>query len=154
MQRTSDTHPILIDFIELKWGNSPARLGITFAPGKKQKDAMTGCWHRDLEKDIHRIADNYKIGTLVSMLEKWEMQELKIEQEFEECSKKGIKTYHYPVVDDSTPLDREKFQNLVKEVVDNSLMKGQSVVVHCKGGLGRAPTFVCACLLYSGKTMN
>lgn len=39
---------------------------------------------------------------------------------------------------------------LVKEVVDESLRKDKSVVVHCKGGLGRAPTFACACLIYSG----
>lgn len=43
---------------------------------------------------------------------------------------------------------------LVKEVVDSSLSKDENVVVHCKGGLGRAPTFACACLIYSGKTFN
>lgn len=38
--------------------------------------------------------------------------------------------------------------------MDDSLRKGKSVVVHCKGGLGRAPTFACACLLYSGRTLD
>lgn len=83
IERTSDTHPILIDFIDHHWGNSKARLGITFAPGKKQKDALTGSWHRDLEKDIDRIAKYYQINTLVSMVEKEEMAELKIEAEFD-----------------------------------------------------------------------
>lgn len=97
-ERNSDTHPILIDFIDFTWNNS-GKLGITFAPGKKQKDAMTGSWHRDLTKDVHRLATHYQIGTLVSMVERWEMEELQISDEFEECKKKGIKTYHYPVVD-------------------------------------------------------
>jgi hypothetical protein len=51
-KRTSDSHPIMIDFLEFKWEDKPSRLGITFAPGKKQKNAMTGIWYRDLNKDI------------------------------------------------------------------------------------------------------
>lgn len=151
--RTSDSHPILIDFIQSQWEGT-AKLGITFAPGKKQKDAMTGSWTRDLEKDVERIAKYYGIKTLVSMVELWEMEELKIEDEFKVCEKQGIRTYHHPVVDNSIPTEREEFVRLVKEVVDESLRKGKSVVVHCKGGLGRAPTFACACLLYSGRTLN
>lgn len=65
--RTSDTHPILIDFIQCEWEGS-AKFGITFAPGKKQKDAWTGSWTRDLEKDVERIAKHYEIKTLVSMV--------------------------------------------------------------------------------------
>jgi len=30
------------------------------------------------------------------------------------------------------------------------LKKGKNVVVHCMGGLGRAPTFAASCLIYSG----
>jgi ADP-ribosyl-[dinitrogen reductase] hydrolase len=153
MQRTSDSHPILVDFIDFKWGDS-GRLGITFAPGKKQKDAMTGIWHRDLPKDIDRLANHYKIGTLVSMVEKWEMSELQIDDEFEECNRRGIKAYHYPVIDNHIPETPDEFVKLVREVVEGALRKGQNVVVHCKGGLGRAPTFACACLLYSGKSFE
>jgi protein-tyrosine phosphatase len=43
---------------------------------------------------------------------------------------------------------------LVREVVEGALKKDEQVVVHCKGGLGRAPTFACACLLYSGKSFE
>lgn len=101
-ERTSDTHPILVDFINYQWAES-GRLGITFAPGKKQKEALTGSWLRDLPKDIERLASFYKIKTLVSMVEKWEMADLKIEDEFEECKRKGIRTYHYPIVDNHIP---------------------------------------------------
>lgn len=82
------------------------------------------------------------------------MKELQIEDEFKVCQKQGIRTYHHPVVDESITENREEFIRLVKEVVDDSLRKGKSVVVHCKGGLGRAPTFACACLIYSGRTFE
>jgi ADP-ribosyl-[dinitrogen reductase] hydrolase len=73
-ERNSDSHPIKIDFVNYKWAGSSARLGITFAPGKKQKNAMTGSWNRDLIKDVERIASFYKISTLVSMVEHLEMK--------------------------------------------------------------------------------
>jgi len=38
----------------------------------------------------------------------------------------------------------------VKRIVDDHLMKGNNVVVHCLGGLGRAPTFAASCLIYGG----
>lgn len=34
--------------------------------------------------------------------------------------------------------------------MDEYLKKGKNVVVHCKGGLGRAGTFGASCLIYSG----
>jgi protein-tyrosine phosphatase len=77
------------------------------------------------------------------------MKELAIEDEFEECKKRGIETFHFPIEDNSIPDDEEGFVKLTKEIVDNHLRKSRSVVVHCKGGLGRAPTLVLACLLYS-----
>jgi len=41
--KTSETHPIYIDFLAQSW-NSSAKLGITFAPGKVQPYAFTGAW--------------------------------------------------------------------------------------------------------------
>jgi len=33
----------------------PGRAGLTFAPGKKLRDALTGHWHRDLDSDLQRL---------------------------------------------------------------------------------------------------
>jgi hypothetical protein len=67
--KTSDSHPILIDFVEHKWHQYGTSLLITFAPGKKQPDAFSGTWNRDLSKDIQRIKHYYQIHTLVCLLE-------------------------------------------------------------------------------------
>lgn len=40
--------------------------------------------------------------------------------------------------------------HLAKEIVDGHLKVGRNVVVHCMGGLGRAPTFAATCLIYAG----
>lgn len=70
MIKTSDSHPIYIDFVPFIWTEKKNRLGITLAPGKFQPTGLTGYWKRDLQKDLHRIKHEYKIETLVSLLEK------------------------------------------------------------------------------------
>jgi hypothetical protein len=52
--RTSHAHPLRIADILI----SPDRgkIGITFAPGKKQRAAMSGAWDRDLGTDLDIIA--------------------------------------------------------------------------------------------------
>ena len=62
----------------------------------------------------------------------------------------GIQAFNFPVVDNSIPTDTEAYLKLATEIVENHLRKGKNVVVHCMGGLGRAPTFVATCLIISG----
>jgi hypothetical protein len=33
------------------------QIGITFCPGKKQMNALTGSWDRNLDQDMQRIAE-------------------------------------------------------------------------------------------------
>ncbi|HYF86174.1 hypothetical protein [Azospirillum sp.] len=50
--KTSRTHPLRIDRIGLPEGGS---IGLTFCSGKKQADAFTGRWDRDLLTDLQTI---------------------------------------------------------------------------------------------------
>ena len=53
-------------------------------------------------------------------------------------------------MDDSIPTDTESYLKLANEIVSGYLRKGKNVVVHCMGGLGRAPTFAATCLIVAG----
>ena len=53
--RTSTTHPLRVDFVDTADLKLPGRLGLTFAPGKKQRHAQTGSWDRDLEIDLRAL---------------------------------------------------------------------------------------------------
>ena len=68
MIKTSDSHPIYLDFLDFKWSENNNQLGITLAPGKHQPNALSGNWQRDLHKDLDRLKKEYNIETLVSML--------------------------------------------------------------------------------------
>ena len=55
MIKTSESHPIYIDFIDFKWSENNNRFGITIAPGKEQLHGWSGTWKRNLSKDLDRI---------------------------------------------------------------------------------------------------
>ena len=50
--KTSQSHPLRIDEINLESGGI---IGMTFCPGKKQKNAYAGEWDRDLDTDLQVI---------------------------------------------------------------------------------------------------
>ncbi len=135
--KTSETDPIRVDFIRSKEFPILNRLGMTFAPGKKQRDALTGVWDRELRTDIARLASEFGTGTLISLLEDHELETLRIPDLALECDLARINLVRFPVRDVSVPESMEDFVLMVAEAVD-ALKFGETVVTHCKGGLGRA----------------
>lgn len=147
--RTSETHPIRVDFINDPRFPLLGNLGMTFAPGKKQGDAMSGVWDRDLRKDLERLRERCRINTLVSLLEEKELRELEIEDLTEACLELGIVRLRFPIKDFSVPTDLEGFYRLVAKIAAR-LKEGKKIAVHCKGGLGRAGmTAACAAVAVS-----
>lgn len=116
--KTSESHPIDIQFVEGHWGDGKGVLGITFAPGKKQLNAISGVWNRDLQTDLKRIREHFKIDTIVCLIEDHEFTFLKIEDEFPVCEKLGISTFHHPIQDGYIPSDHSAFKKLVAHIVE------------------------------------
>jgi protein-tyrosine phosphatase len=142
--RTSLTHPIRVDFVASDKLTFPGHLGLTFAPGKKHH-GMTGRWDRDLSFDLARLRDEYKVSLLVSLIEEHEFESLQIRELRERAGDFGIKVLWSPIRDVSVPKSIEEFAPVVQIVVD-ALRVGQTVVVHCMGGLGRTG-LMAACVL-------
>ncbi len=147
MIRTSLTHPLII--AELPVGNRGGAIGVTFAPGKYQEAAMTGAWARDLEQDMTAI-QKWGATHLISLLEPWEFSELQIEKLPAVAAELGVSWYALPITDGSAPDQRflHGWPVLSSELI-RGLYSGQRVVIHCKGGLGRAGTVAAMLLLQS-----
>ncbi|MCP4501160.1 MAG: hypothetical protein GY822_14470 [Deltaproteobacteria bacterium] len=142
---TSTTHPIRMDWISKKL---PGHLGLTFAPGKHATSKFTGgTWERDLDLDLQRLKEEYKIGLLVCLLEDHELTLLKIPKLIETAEELGIETLRLPIPDGGTLPELGPVKTVV-DSIRSRLEEGVNVVIHCQGGLGRAGT-VGGCVLTS-----
>lgn len=146
--RTSDTHPIRVDFVPSDRLGVPGRLGMTFAPGK-QNLGMTGLWMRDLERDLERLQQHYQTNVLISLLESFEFDRLKIPHLRTAAVARGLESWGFPIPDGGVPDSMEAFRELIGRAT-HRLRLGQTVVVHCMGGLGRAGTVAASCAVACG----
>lgn len=146
--RTSSGSPIRVDFLASKLLSVTGKLGLTIAPGKKDP---SGGWNRDLTTDLARLADHYRTRVLVSLMEPHEYMRLGI-VDLAECAKPlGIKVIHFPIRDVQSPSKTrmKEFAALITGL-RRSLERGDTVVVHCRGGLGRSGTVAACVLVASG----
>jgi len=134
--RTSLTHPLQI--AEVRASPSHGRIGITFCPGKHDRFAHTGVWERDLGIDMDAIAA-WGAKLVLTLVEPMERTALNVPHLGQEVEKRGIKWLHLPIADYSVPTEifEQQWQIHGPEVRE-MLRKGEDVLVHCKGGLGRA----------------
>jgi ADP-ribosyl-[dinitrogen reductase] hydrolase len=138
MTRTSVTHPLQIASIPT--GEKLGRVGITFCPGKYDEGAASGSWDRDLNLDIDAIRD-WGAAAVVTLVESHELALLRVEGLGEAVVRRGMRWFHFPIADVSTPDgDFERRWAVEGEELRALLRGGRDVLVHCRGGLGRAGT--------------
>ena len=136
LSRTSATHPLYIATVPA--GPGLGRVGLTFCPGKKQPDAMTGAWDRCLATDMAAIAD-WGAAALVTLVEPHELHSLGVADIGATAAADALDWLHLPIVDVSTPdATFEAAWGRVGPGLRERVRAGFGVVVHCKGGLGRA----------------
>ena len=102
MIKTSESHPLRIDSLEIP--GIEGVLGLTFCPGKKQTNAMTGIWNRDLYADI-RVIKEWDASAVISLLEPHEFDELSVENLPELFKQNGLEWYLFKIPDTQPPSD-------------------------------------------------
>jgi ADP-ribosyl-[dinitrogen reductase] hydrolase len=141
--KTSESHPLRIDWLPVLAG----RVGMTFCPGKHQRGALTGDWARDLEADLEVLS---QAGTkaLLSVIEPHELVELRVPNLGEVAVARGIEWHLLPVPDVGVPdAGAETAWADISRRLAAHIETGESVVVHCKGGLGRTGMFAARILI-------
>jgi ADP-ribosyl-[dinitrogen reductase] hydrolase len=148
MKKTSLTHPLEIPSISA--GPALGRVGITFCPGKHDQHAMSGYWDRDLSIDLDAIRD-WGASAVVTLLEPKEIPLLRVAHLGEEVRRRGMAWFHLPIADVSTP-DQGFERNwiLAGDALRTLLLDRRDVLVHCRGGLGRAGTIAARLLIELG----
>jgi protein-tyrosine phosphatase len=136
MPRTSHSHPLRI--APVRASDAHGRIGITFCPGKQDPAAHTGAWARDLAVDLDAIAA-WGARLVLTLVEPAELVALKVPALGAQVEARGMAWRHLPIADFSTPTAAFEAAWVVEGAVIRALLReGADVVVHCKGGLGRA----------------
>lgn len=148
--RTSTTHPIFVDFLPQSELETPGKLGMTFAPGM-QAESAGGRWERELAADMAALEEEHGADVLVSLMEDFEYRYYGIPELLEKDAYRGVEVLRFSIEDMGVPREAESeaFEDFVRSVVSR-LEAGKTVVVHCRGGLGRTGTVVACALVALG----
>jgi len=121
---------------ELHWveGPWPGKLALAARPrgGEWLHDELVN-WRRE------------GVNTVLSLLTPDEEQDLDLRRENEATQAEGMSFKSFPIPDRQVP-DSEVRLTKVLEKLDQELVSGRNVVVHCRQGIGRS-ALVAACLL-------
>lgn len=134
--RTSHSDPLQI--AQVSAGVGYGRIGITFCPGKHDPFAVTGIWQRDIDIDLAAVSA-WGAKLVLTLMEPMELNSLKVPHLGNEILSRGIAWRHLPIADYSVPTAyfEQQWLTLGREI-RMLLRSGDDVLVHCKGGLGRA----------------
>lgn len=133
MKRTSLSHPLQIAEIAVSAGT----IGLTFCPGKAGDSLYGSPWARDLDLDIERLAA-WGASKVVTLMEASEFALLGVPDLGHKIQAAGLDWVHLPIRDVSVPDAAfiDTWANLTK-ALQRSLLRGDKIVFHCRGGLGR-----------------
>jgi protein-tyrosine phosphatase len=135
-----------VDFLPRSALGLPGRLGLTRAPGRWWP-GREGDSDARLREDLRAIAEDHGARVLVTLLERTELAELG--DVGLAARRAGLEWIHFPIPDMWIPADVAAADGLVARM-NELLERGECVVVHCWGGLGRAGMIAACCLVARG----
>ena len=146
--RTSASSPLRIASVTP--GDGHGRIGITLCPGKTDPAGMTGSWARDLDTDLDAI-QRWGATAVVSLITDEELDGLSVQGLPAAVQDRHMEWLHAPIPDGWPPgRDFEDAWAVAGEAVRDRLRLGFDVLIHCKGGLGRAGSVAARLLVELG----
>lgn len=148
--KTSLSHPLRIDCVRPKEGFG--RIGITLCPGKTDPGGIAGNWRRNLDLDLDAV-EEWGATAVVSLITEEEMHDLKVPGISRAVSDRHMEWWHLPIPDGQPPgADFEQVWRVAGPAIRDRIRLGFDVLVHCKGGLGRAGTLAARLLVEFGES--
>ena len=147
--KTSQNNPLRIAAVIP--GNGLGRIGITLCPGKKDPHAWSGHWDRDLDLDLDEVM-RWGATAVISLITDEELDGLQVRGLPAAVQDRHMEWWHLPIPDVQPPgAQFERAWEVAGEAIRDRLALGFDVLVHCKGGLGRAGTVAARLLVELGE---
>lgn len=120
----------------------PGKLGLTNLPGGRENNC-------DQDLDALRTVGVNRILCLVESHELGYMTPPETpEQRRQSVEQRGMTFTHHPIIDFNTPALTEANNTIAS--IDDALTTGETVIMHCWAGLGRAGTMAACLLIHRG----
>ncbi|MCC2638233.1 MAG: phosphatase [Moraxellaceae bacterium] len=133
--RTSDSHPLRIHPLAVP--GLVGEIGLTFCPGKKSDSLYGGRWERDLDKDL-AVIRQWGTTAVVTVMERHEFGLLGVPEFPEVMAREPLQWHLLRIRDSDVPApDFEDAWPAVSTELQSRLRRGERIVIHCRGGLGR-----------------
>ena len=147
--RTSESSPIRIAAVTS--GRDHGRIGVTLCPGKTDPAGISGAWKRDLNTDLDAI-QRWGATAVVTLIEEHEFDLLSVRDLPGKVRHRHMEWWHLPIQDGKSPPARSFDDRwaVAGDALRDRLRLGFDVLVHCRGGLGRAGTVAARLLVELG----
>ena len=158
--RTSQTDPIRVNWLIRDDEPHPwlahgdpgegrrGRLGLTLLPGKRCP-GIAGTWRRDLGLDLERL-QGMGVQVIVCLVQEHELRSCDVVDYPAAAQAHHMAWVSFPIPDGGVPGDLDGTIELARRLA-GWLQEGRRVVVHCRGGLGRAGLVGACALLAVGR---
>ena len=146
--KTSVSDPLRIAVVTPD--GTQGRIGITLCPGKTDGTAWSGPWARDLDLDLD-VIQHWGATALLSVIEEQEFDRLSVRGLGNAVEHRHMEWWHLPIPDGLPP--GPVFETAWGDAggaIRDRLRSGFDVVIHCRGGLGRAGTIAARLLVELG----
>jgi Swiss Army Knife protein, DSP-PTPase phosphatase domain len=131
--KTSLTDPLRIAAVSPP--DMLGRIGLTLCPGKKDPGRD---WDRDLDIDL-AVVREWGAEIVVTLVERHELDLLDVALLPQAVARHGMRWVHLPIRDAWVPDGQFEARWLANgPQLRRVLRRGSSILIHCRGGLGRA----------------
>lgn len=145
---TSASDPLRIAALSVGGG----LVGVTLCPGKRGDSVFGAGWARDLATDVAAIR-GWGASAVVTLIEDHEFEMLGVPALHEAVRAAGLEWHHLPVQDVHAPSPEFETRWVYAGArLRERLRRGERVLVHCRGGLGRAGSVAARLLVEFGAT--
>ena len=147
-ERTSLSNPL--EICEIACGGGV--LGLTLCPGKVASSYAGAPWRRDLALDLDRVVA-WGAGMVVTLMGDQELRGMNVRDLGASVRDHGMEWIQLPIVDGAAPDGAfERRWAVFGHLIRSRLTGGERVLIHCRGGLGRAGTVAAQLLIEGGMT--